>query len=84
MTPRRWYLLKGHAAELVGDHGLAAAWFGKQQELPGTPLPDTFPHRAALVARQYLALEDLEEATAEELQQVGLTYAQAAAVIAAL
>ena len=84
MTPRRFYLLKGHTAAKLGEPGLASAWWGKQQAMPGTALPATFPHQAALAALNYVALEDLEDATVEELQQAGLSLGQAAAVIAAL
>lgn len=84
MTPRRFYLLKGHTAAKLGEPGLASAWWGKQQAMPGTALPATFPHRAALAALNYVALEDLDGADIEELQQVGLSRGQAAAVIAAL
>jgi hypothetical protein len=81
---RRAYLLKGQIARRLGDSGMASAWFGKQIEQPGTALAVDFPHKAALEAQGYRAVEDLDGATTEELQAAGLTSAQAAAVLAAI
>lgn len=82
--PRRLYLLKAREARRRGDSGLASAWFAKQLEQPGTALGANFPHKAALAAQGYVAVEDLAGATIEELQLAGLTSAQAAAALAAI
>ncbi len=82
--PRRYYLLKGREAQCRGDSGIASAWYAKQLEQPGTTLDAAFPHKAALAAQHYVAVEDLDGATIEELQQAGLTAAQAAIVLAAI
>lgn len=84
LQPRRWYLLQAQWARDTFQEGLASLLYGKQQEQPGTPLPANFPFRAALIAANYTALEDITGANADELvRAVGLSGRDAATVIAA-
>lgn len=80
---RRYYLLKRLAATLREDDVMAGAWQAKQEAEPGTALAVDFPYRSRLVAAGYSAVEDLDGATSEELQQSGFTPREAAAVLAA-
>lgn len=84
-TPaRRYYLLKRFAARDAGESNLALTWRAEQLAQPGTDLPVGFPSKAALEAIGYVAVEDLDGATCEELaEEVGLNERQALAVIAA-
>lgn len=51
---------------------------------PATPLPTTTPGYSKLVANRYTCIEDVTGASAAELvQEAGLSYREAAAVIAA-
>jgi hypothetical protein len=81
---RRYYLLKRLECARRADDVMASTWQGKQEGEPGSALSSTFPHRAKLLALGYGTTEDLAGATTEELQQSGLTKAEAAAVLAAL
>jgi hypothetical protein len=82
--PRRYYLLKRHAADAAGDLLLAAVWHSKQESETGTSLPADFPSRAALVAQGYSTAEDVHGADANELSRtVALNARQASTVIAA-
>lgn len=83
-TPRRLYLLKRRAALARGDTHLAGVWRAKQETLAWPDLPAGFPARAALVAAGYTTVRDLDGAAADELTDLGLTPAQAAAVRAAM
>lgn len=83
MSPRRYYMCKRLKSRALHD-GLESVWHAKQLEVPGTPLALDFPFRSVLEDAGYLAHEDLEEVCVDELQQAGLTRAQAAAVLAAL
>jgi hypothetical protein len=80
---RRYYLLKRLEAARRYDGALASAWAGKQEGEPGTALAEDFPYRSRLVAVGYSAIEDLDGATTEELEQSGFTSREASAVIAA-
>lgn len=83
-SPRRYYLLKRKMAESVGEQPMNNAWRAKQEEQPGTALPVTFPFRTRLVSAGYSAVEDLDGATADELQaNTDLNARDAAAVVAA-
>lgn len=83
--PRRYYLGKRLHAAMVGDRGWADVWKAKQEEQPGTALPDGFPSRSKLAAVGYEAIEDVDGATVEELQlQAGLSTREASAVLAAI
>lgn len=83
-SPRRYYLLKRKTAESVGEQPLNNVWRAKQEEQPGTALPVTFPFRTRLVSAGYSAVEDLDGATADELQaNTDLNARDAAAVVAA-
>jgi hypothetical protein len=55
-----------------------------RDDVAGTPLPDSMPHRAEVLAAGYSAVEDLQDATEDELARRGLSRRQARAVIAAL
>lgn len=81
---RRHRLLKSRVAAAIGDRALAATWLGKHDAMPGRPLPDGFPARAALEAAHYTAIEDLDGASADELAEVGIPRADAHAAIAAV
>lgn len=84
VSARRWFLLQAQWARETFQDGLASTLYGKQQDQPGTPLPAGFPFRAALVAANYTALEDITGADVSELvRAVGLSQANAATVIAA-
>lgn len=66
---RRYYLLNALTAEATLDEGLASAWRAKQLAQSGTPLPPTFPFAAQLAEIGYLAVEDLDGADANEMEQ---------------
>jgi len=83
VTPRRYYLRKRLASRLTRD-GLEAVWHAKQDEVPGEPLAEGFPHRSRLASAGYSTVEDLDGATVKELQQAGLSRREATAVLAAL
>ncbi len=83
-TPRRFYLLKRRAALAAGDAHLAGFWRVKQEALAWPVLPADFPARTALVVAGYTTVRDLDGADADELSNLGLTRAQADAVVAAM
>lgn len=64
---RRYLLLQSFDAQSVGDHGLVRALRGQMVALGGSDLPLTTPGYASLVAAGYLATEDLDGATSDEL-----------------
>lgn len=58
-------------------------WRSKQEGTSATALPSDAPSRAALVAAGYGAVEDIGDATSEELSlRASLSTREAAAVIA--
>lgn len=82
-TPRRFYLHKRIEARNACDD-LEGTWRSKQEEQPGTALPDDFPNHDELEAVGYETEEDLDGADVQELvNYAGLTTRQAEAVIAA-
>lgn len=84
-SPRRFYLLKAHAALALNDIALMLTWCAKQAEQPGTVLPEDFPSRTALGDASYDTAEDLVGANIAELQtNASLTATEAAEVFAAL
>lgn len=81
---RRYCLMKRFVASRAGETANAQLWQNKQEEQPGTALPDTFPYRSDLVAAGYTTKEDIIGADDVELNDVaGLTLRAAASVIAA-
>jgi len=82
--PRRYYLLKRLEAVSLGDTALASVWQAKQEAEPGTALGASFPSLTALAACGYTTTEDVDGASLDELQDIGLTATQATAVLAAL
>lgn len=83
-SPRRFYLLKRLGAAQFSDQPLDGVWRSKQEALPGTALPSSFPFRSVLVAVGYSATEDLDGATVDELRMfTTLSQRDAEAVIAA-
>lgn len=82
--PRRYYLHKRRHAEASGDGQLASVWRAKQAAESGTALPATMTGYATLAAAYYTTQEDLDGADATELQDLGLTQREAAAVLAEL
>lgn len=84
-SARRYFLLKAQAEESQADPDLGGVWRSRQQDEPGTALPETFPHRARLVARGYSTHEDLDGADPKELvRQAGLSQREAREVLTAL
>lgn len=83
-SPRRYYLHKRIAATALGDTELAGVWRAKQEAIYWPSLPSTFPSRAALIAEGYTTVRDLDGADADELSDLGLTDAEASAVLAAM
>lgn len=82
---RRYLLLKFQYHELVLDRELAAGFLSKHDATVGTDLPLSVPHRDLLREAHYTAIEDVFGADPEELvEQVGLTFDQAKAVIEAV
>ncbi|MEN6535495.1 MAG: hypothetical protein ABFD89_17660 [Bryobacteraceae bacterium] len=81
-SSRRYYLARYRHLKSIRDDRWRE-WEGKHLETPGTPLATDFPHRASLVAIGYVALEDFEGATVDELLEAGLTLAASRAAIAA-
>ena len=87
MNLRRWFLLNALSDDLLfpGGNSGAYLWRGKQQAIAGTALQQDWPFRSQLVTAGYSTLDDLEEATAEELARTTpLNRAQIKAVLAAL
>lgn len=84
-TPRRYYLLKRHAARTRGERALEGVWRSKQEAEGGTGLPATFPSLTALSLAGYTHVEDVDGATAAELaDNAGLSTREAEAVLSAL
>jgi len=81
---RRFYLLKRLAAAQQGDESLESLWAGKQLAESGTALGSDYPSVTTLAAAGYVAVEDVDGATVEELQLAGLSTREADAVLAAL
>jgi hypothetical protein len=81
---RRYCLLKRRYNLLYGDEGLAAVWRAKQEAVPSTALPPTFPALTKLTAAGYTTKADLDGADQDELVGVGLTITEATAALAAL
>lgn len=84
-TLRRFWLLSKIEASRRLEFAIAAVHLGKQQELPGTALPATFPYLSQLSAAGYTTKEDINGADQTELMEnVGLGPIQANAVLSAL
>jgi hypothetical protein len=64
---RRYLLMQSFDAQAVGDHGLVRALRGQQQALAGSALASSVPGYSLLIAAGYVASEDLDGATADEL-----------------
>jgi hypothetical protein len=80
-SKRRFCLLKRFAKRrqcLEED-----VWIVKQAAEPGTALAADFPHRAALIAAGYSALEDLDGATTKELKRFARLSSQEADTVLA-
>lgn len=86
MHLRRYYTLLTMAADADGQAAAASAVLGLRAAVEGTPLPSTFPHRAAVIAAGYPCVEDLPPAVEApaELALHGLSPTDAADVAAAL
>lgn len=67
VTVRRYYLRKSQELYFRWEEGLAAAMRGRLNQVPGTPLPATFPFLTELAAALYTCVEDLDGADAGEL-----------------
>lgn len=74
---RRVYFFKQRAAYARLEDGLGDAWTDKRLAEPGTPLPVTFPWRAAAIAAGVLAIEDIDGASIVALTTLGLNSQQA-------
>lgn len=83
-THRRYLFVKARALRSKGEESIADAFNAKRLAEPGTQLPATFPHRAAVLAAGYLVIEELDGETQSELEASGLTQSQAASVLAAI
>ena len=70
---RRVYFFKQRAAYARLEDGLGDAWTDKRLAEPGTPLPVTFPWRAAAIAAGVLAIEDIDGASIVALTTLGST-----------
>jgi hypothetical protein len=84
---RRYYLHKRLEAAERSDDVLASTWQGKQEERPGVLLTQSrveFPHRSKLEAVGYIAFQDVEGATVEELELIGRTKPEGASILAAV
>ncbi len=81
---RRFYLLKRLEAARLGEESLESVWMSKQLAEAGTALAATFPSVTTLASAGYVAVEDVDGATVEELQLAGLSTREADAVLAAL
>ncbi len=82
MKTRRYYLLK-RLASREQDDGFEPFWHRKQLDEPGTDLPADFPLLTEIATLGYVAFEDLEGATLDELLGAGLDHAIARRVIEA-
>lgn len=82
VSARRYYLLKAQFyAQSTEGMGMACTYWGKQQEVAGTPLPAATPALSALATAHYTTIEDMTGATLEELVRQGLTRQQASAAL---
>jgi len=63
---------------------LAGVFRKIRDDVPGTPFPENFPRRADLIAAEYAAIEDLQDATEDELVGRGLSRRAARSVLSAL
>lgn len=96
-SERQYYLAKRYEAWISDDAGLNAVWRTKQLAAAGTDLPSTlpltklaFPPAFALSDAEqvaglewYTTYEDVQGYTSQQLQFLGLTPDEAAAVCAA-
>jgi hypothetical protein len=85
--PRRYYLLyRQFFSNILGDTTTAGAIRTKQEAQPGRALPSDFPFLAKISAPSagYTTIEDLDGANVRELRNIGLTQAQAIAVLTRL
>jgi hypothetical protein len=80
---RRYCWLK-YVATLRDDDEICQSWDVKRRTLPGTDLPASFPARSQLLSAGYLVLEELQGADQLELTRLGLSNAEATAVLAAI
>lgn len=80
---RRYCLQKRRFNLLYGDEALAAVWRAKQEAVPSTALPPTFPALSTLTAAGYTTKADIDGADSDELVGVGLTISEATAALAA-
>lgn len=80
---RRYLLLKIQFYTLMCDNDLASANLAKHDATDGTEFSDAVPFQTELIAAGYTATEDVFGADANELvEQAGLTFDQAKAVLA--
>jgi len=97
VNPRQYYLARRYESWLGGDVTLADVWRTKQHAEPGTALPASLPLAKLAFpaigladdelvdgAEWYTTHEDLEGYGSDQLQYLGLTADEAAAVCAAL
>lgn len=84
-SPRRYFLLKRHAALKENSPALAGVWRWRQEQEPATPLPAGFPFAEQLAEAGYTAQEDLAGADLDELlvQLPTLSEKDAAGILAA-
>lgn len=80
-TTRRWRYLKEKGYERDQLDGLSAAMRTIRLDTYTAPLPPDFPSRTALLAADYLGLEDLRGAGVSELRYYGFSVAEAHAII---
>lgn len=87
-TLRRYRALKARAAQERNEEGIAGAFKTKQEETPGTPLPEDFPGYDDLTVAEptaYTTYEDLDGATVDELVAInGIGKATANKILAAV
>jgi hypothetical protein len=81
---RRYAMHKRRAAEVIGDYSIRDVWKAKQEAEPGTTLPDGFPYKARLAALYYVTDTDLDGADECELEALGFSSSEAAAILAAV
>ncbi len=81
---RRVLTMQSQVAEQEGQPNLAGSMRALRDEVAGTPLPDSFPHRTQVIDAGYKATEDLQDVPEDELVARGLTRRRAKDVIAAL
>lgn len=81
---RRYYTLKIRQAVRNKCSGLEAAWRAERETIPWPDLPSGFPARDKLLAENYQTVRDLDGAELDELLNIGLTTAEAEAVLTAM